>query len=204
MAFRHTNPPFDIRLLPKWLQTEFQRLEFELHDYGKWKGGQWDDLRFPASGINKPGPAGAPTWDSSTIGYGFSGSAENDVQMNAQIPHSWKLDSALRPHIHVETVAGHALATHVWEMSYRWRNNGQTLTALTTHTLTCTPTSTACLQIHSFPEIDGTGKRASSILDIELARRGDTDSFAGVVVLKEFDIHYLIDSFGSDAELYKR
>ena len=204
MAFFHTNPPFNVAELSRWLQKEFQRLEFELHDYGKWKGGQWDDLRFPASAINKPGPAGAPTWDASYIGYGFSGSAENDVQVIAQIPHAWKLDSELRPHIHVECAAGSALANHVWELSYRWRNNKETLTALTTHTLTCTPSATAYLQIHSFPAISGVGKTASSILDIELSRRGDTDPYAGTVILKEFDIHYLIDSFGSDAELYKR
>ena len=204
MAFRHTNPPFNVAELSRWLQKEFQRLEYELHDYGKWKGGQWDDLRFPASAINKPGAASDPIWNTSYVGYQFSGSAENDLQIVAQIPHSWKLDTNIRPHIHVECASGSVLATHVWEMSYRWRNNGETLTAMTTHTITCTPTSTACLQIHSFPELNGLNKRASSILDIEISRRGDTDSFAGEVILKEFDIHILIDSFGSDAELYKR
>jgi len=45
----------------------------------------WDDLRFPASGINPPGPENAPTRDETDGRLHFSASATNILAIQAQM-----------------------------------------------------------------------------------------------------------------------
>lgn len=91
-------------------------------------------------------------------------------------------------------------------MDYRWYNNNDEVpsvwTTLSADDFKFEYTSGSILQIVDFPMIDSshiTG--VSSIMDIKLYR--DDDVVTGDVLLKEFDIHYQIDSNGSDQEYIK-
>ena len=58
------------------------------------------------------------------------------------------------------------------------------------------------LQIVSFPDISASGiDTVSSVLDIKLYR--DDNIVTGDILVKEFDIHFQIDSLGSDLEYTK-
>jgi hypothetical protein len=140
------------------------------------------------------------------VGLAFSSTLENDVQCIAQMPHAWREGTAIRPHLHWEAGTGFTAGQAVvWAMSWRWRNNGDTLTAMTTSTVTATPSHTLALMITVFPEIAGVNKDISSIIDIEISRLATAtgDNMAATAILKEFDIHYRVDSLGSDKEYVK-
>jgi hypothetical protein len=145
-------------------------------------------------------------WDTTNIGYAFSSVLDNAVQCIAQMPHAWREGSSIRPHIHWEPGTGFSQGEVViWTLAYRWRNpqagdTDSTMTALTVSTMTVTPSHTLALMVTAFPELDGTGKAISSILDIQITRLASADNLGATAILKEFDIHYLVDSMGSDRE----
>ena len=201
------DPPQNVQDVLRFLREELTRIEAYTH--APRTEGAWDDLRFPAQAIETG--ANAPTWNSTYGGLDFHNSNDNDIQCVAQMPHAWRQGTNIRPHIHWQVLPGAALGTAavVWEFCYVWRNNGEVQGAQTCHTITVTPTasSTLALMITSFPELDGTGKNISSILDIKVSRLAASDpgdTLSGTKAnLKEFDIHYLTDSFGSDKEYIK-
>lgn len=165
----------------------------------------WDDLRFPAQGVYPPGLASDPTWDATNIGWSFSPTVTNILQMVCQLPHSYKEGTSIYPHVHWEpsnTDTGNTL----WRLGYRWRNNGETAAALTTQDILVPAGGTALtLQIDSFAALTKANATISSILDIELSRIGGdgTDTFTGNAILKEFDIHFMKDTDGSLNEWIK-
>ena len=101
-----------------------------------------------------------------------------------------------------------------WLMAYRVYNNGEGPGSFTLlpwdHSIVTYTSGTIC-QITDFAEISMTGKTLSCIIDIKLWRDTTNASteFAGAdpvatdVLLKELDIHYEIDSLGSDEEYTK-
>jgi hypothetical protein len=200
------DPPQNIADVLRFLREELQRLDAYTH--APRTDGAWDDLRFPAQAIGSG--ATAPAWDTTYGGQKFSATLDNEVQGVAQMPHAWRQGTNIRPHIHWQPSTGTALGAvaTVWEFCYVWRNNGEAQGARTCHTVTVTPTasSTMVLMITSFPELDGTGKNISSIIDFTLKRLAASsaaDNMGTTANLKEFDIHYLTDSFGSDKEYAK-
>ena len=201
------DPPQSTADVLRFLREELSRIEAYTH--APRTDGAWEDLRFPATAVNIAGPAKAPTWDTTNIGLAFEPSAVNDIQGIAQLPHSWREGTNIRPHIHWEAGTGFTAGRVVtWCLYMRWRNNGETTTALTAYTMSVTLTlsTTFVLRITNFPELTATGKNISSIIDFQLARI--TTQTAGTTatcnaILKEFDIHYLTDSFGSDKEFVK-
>lgn len=208
------DPPQSTADVLRFLREELQRIEAFTH--APRTDGAWEDLRFPATGIDVPGPSASPSWDPAYFGLSFAHNATNDIQCIAQLPHSWREGTNIRPHIHWEPGPGFTAGRVVtWLMIYRWRNNGEAQGALTTLTasVTLSISSTLCLHITSFGtpistggrEIDGTNKDISSILDIQIARVASAagTTATAVAILKEFDIHYLTDSFGSDKEYVK-
>lgn len=199
------DPPQSVHDVLRFLREELQRIEAFTHF--PQTDGSWEDLRFPAQGIGSG--ATGPTWDTTNIGYSFSQVANNSVQCIVQMPHAWREGTSIRPHIHWEPGTGFTVGqSAVWVMSYRWRNPAKgdvdsTMTALTAMTVTATVSHTLALMVTDFPEIDGTGKKISSILDVQIERLGASDSLSAVAIFKEFDIHYLVDSMGSDLERKK-
>ena len=163
----------------------------------------WDDLRFPSSRLRQ-GATQKPDFDTTNLGLLFPQNDDAEIAYAiAQMPHEWKLESGLRPHIHFIQDSSDE---PVFKIDYRWyKNNGDPTGAfitLTCNAMVFTYTAGTILQICSFPEIDGTGiDTVSSILDIKIYR--DDNVVAGDVLVKEFDIHYQKDSVGSRQEFIK-
>jgi hypothetical protein len=177
------------------------------HNYdllSKIYGDFWDDLRFPVT-QTKQGSNLKPDFDETEIGLLFP---QNDttekIYIISQMPHEWKLESELRPHIHfIQDEA----EVPTFKMDYRWYKNGETppetFTTIETHNeVVFNYEGQPLLQILSFPPIDGTGiDRVSSVMDIIIYR--DDNVVAGDVLVKEFDIHHLVNAPGSVEEFSK-
>jgi hypothetical protein len=163
---------------------------------------QWDDLRFPLT-KDKQGANEKPDFDFTNIGLLFPENNQNEeINIIAQFPHQRKLNSVVRPHIHfVQT--GETLPIFI--MEYKWYSNGDIIPASFTRISTSASSglfsysSGSILQIISFPEIDGTGKDMSSMMDIRMFRQTG-DGVTGDVLVKEFDIHYQSDSYGGSRQ----
>jgi hypothetical protein len=171
----------------------------------------WEDLRFPAQGINPPGNAEAAQ-RSTTTGYlEFLGDADNAISGVAQMPHAWKVGSTIYPHIHVRFANANAGNTR-WRLDYdvadingNFANAAGTFTAGTAVTL-ASPASSTKHNILGLGSINMAGKGLSCIVLWKLTRlsTGDAlDTYTGTVGLLEFDIHYEIDAMGSSEELVK-
>lgn len=166
----------------------------------------WDDLRAPATAINPPGQVSDPDWDNTNGGWLFDPDGIEVLWIIMQLPHNWKEGTDLKPHIHwmpTTTNTGNVF----WQIDYKWTNYLDT-DAGTFSTLTVLdPGDGTALkhQIAAFLAMDGTDKTISSMISIKLSRLGNqgTDTYTGDALLKEFDIHYEIDGFGSDEEYTK-
>lgn len=179
--------------------TEFNA-KGELRSYGD--ATQWDDLKFPFT-RTRVGALNKPDFDYTNLGLLFpQNDATEIVYIIGQMPHEYKEGSNIRPHIHWQQSAATAVT---WVMEYKWFNNNSAIpaafTTISTNTGAFTYTSGNLAQISSFPEIDGTGKFLSSLLLIKIYRNDNTTT--GDVPAFEFDIHYEIDSNGSNGEFTK-
>jgi len=163
----------------------------------------WEDFRFPATRIRQ-GATQKPDFDTTNLGLLFpQNDAAEIAYMIAQMPHSYKFETDLQPHIHWVQ----AQATFpTFRMDYRWYENGGDptggFTTISVNTGVFAYIAGSICQISAFPAISGAGKDSvSSILDIKLYR--DDNDVAGDILLKEFDIHFQLDQAGSDQEYVK-
>jgi hypothetical protein len=166
----------------------------------------WDDLRFPASAVRVNPATLKPDFDETNIGYSFDAAARETLLIIAQMPHSWKMGSDIVPHVHWQPLSD-ATGKVYWEMAYKWTNiNGVEAAGwATVNILSLAAGATGTHQIASFGNVSGADKTLSSIISIKLARVGNaaTDTHASEALLKEFDIHYEIDTLGSREEYVK-
>lgn len=166
----------------------------------------WDDLRFPATNLCVNPATLKPDFDYTEVGFLFDAAATETIFAVAQMPHGYKEGSDIEMHIHWEptnTNTGNVL----WQVEYKWTNIGGTEPGtFTAITILDAGDGTAYKhQIADFATISGTGKTISSILSLKISRLGGdgTDTYNADALLKEFDIHYQINSFGSDDEYVK-
>ncbi len=206
------NPPSSVDPpdLARYTYEELQRVRDALDVTTR-----WDDLRFPASGIRITGAGGAfPPGDDSTTGLLlFDPGRTETVGGVAQLPHSWKEESTVRPHVHWQKTTS-AAGNVYWQFDYEVWNNGDTAlltyanTLFSTSPVAGTPDNNTAneILITSFGDIDMTGMTASSLIFWRLSRIGGNaaDTYGADARLVEFDIHYEIDSFGSAMEFVKR
>ena len=169
-------------------------------------GVHWDDLRFPVSAINPPGQASDPDVDTSDGTLLFAASGVEVVFVQAQLPHAWKQGSAISPHVHwCKTTS--ASGTLSWNMQYKLAEIGGTFGDFSTAdkaTLAISDGDTANHHaLSAFTDIVIPSNSVSTMLLIKLYRDGDDDTYAADAKLLEFDIHYQIDSRGSDLEYVK-
>ena len=160
----------------------------------------WEDLRFPATRIRQ-GATQKPDFDTTNMGLLFP---QNDVTEIAYIigltSHKMKVSSGLFPHIHfVQDSADEP----IFKIDYRWYKNGADptggFTTITSSTFIFTYTAGTIAQIVTFPEIDGSAiDTIANIIEIKLYR--DDNVVTGNVLVKEFDMHYEIDTIGSRTE----
>jgi hypothetical protein len=160
----------------------------------------WEDLRFPAIGINPPGAASDPTRDTSDGRLVFSASAENIIAIQVQMPHHWLQGGTLYPHVHWSPTSTHT-GNVLWRLQYKVANiNAAFPGSFTPIDILQAGSGTADMhQMASFPTISMTGKTISCMLLMLVSRVGNdgTDTYTGTAKLNEFDIHYQVDGFGS-------
>lgn len=174
----------------------------------------WDDLRFPAQGLNPPGAVSDPGVDNSSTFMGtllFDAASTELIAGVAQLPHSWKIGSTISPHIHwcpTNTNTGNV----AWRFSYQIAPINSTFPAsLTTAGIEVDAADGTANkhQIHGFTDIDMSGYRSSGGVSIVIVWRiervgGDaSDTYNADARLLEFDIHYQTDGNGSKALFVK-
>ena len=171
----------------------------------------WDDLRFPASGFNPPGQASDPDYDTTNGGWLFDATGTEVLFMQAQMPHAWVEGSAIKPHVHWQKTTS-ASGNVLWRFSYKMAPIGEVMDAAftdvdVTTTVAGTPDNDTANEhlISSFSELSMTGKSLSDMILIKLSRIGGdaSDTYAADARLLEFDIHYQINSLGSEQEFVK-
>jgi hypothetical protein len=164
----------------------------------------YEDLRFSATVINPPGAVSDPDWDNTNGGWLFDSSSTEVLFTMAQLPHSWKESSDLQPHVHWQKTTS-ASGNVVWQLDYKWAPIGEAMdssfTTLSSSTSVTTDNDTADEHlITSFGEISAEGKQISDMLVMKLSRIGGDgdDTYGADVRLLEFDIHYKVNSRGSN------
>lgn len=167
----------------------------------------WEDLKAPSTAINPPGAASDPARNTTTGLLEFSASATNVIAIAIQIPHAWKIGTAISPHIHLWYPDGNA-GNSVWKLEYQVAAIGSAFPgSYTPDTKTFAAPAVANQHVlHPFDDIVMTSiTGVSAMLLILLSRLGGdgADTYASALPLLEFDVHYEVDSFGSDEETTK-
>ena len=174
---------------------------------------RWDDLRFPAQGINPPGAGSDPDVDSATGLLLFGAAGTQTIAGVAQMPPAWLEESTIIPHCHWQKTTS-AAGDVLWQFDYEIANNGDTGPLTYANTLTAsspvagTPdndTAGECL-ISSFGNVTMRDKKISCLIFWKLSRVGGdaADTYGADCRLVEFDIHYIRDGFGSQAQFTKQ
>lgn len=163
----------------------------------------WDDLKFPAQGINPPGLVSDP--DVATDGTLLFDAASTELIAGvAQMPHTWAEGTGVRPHVHwvpTDANSGNIL----WRFEYELLAIGDVPTGTYTTMDLLSTADAGKYDIDGFGEIDMTGYEASALVLWKVSRIGGdvTDTYASDVKFYEFDIHYRKDSLGSEREFLK-
>ena len=176
---------------------------------------RWDDMRFPAISQQVDISAGRLDYDYVNCGVSFDATSrypEDPICHIVQLPHSKRIGTELRPHIHWEQ---NQAATPNWLIEWRWVNNGELRGTYQQAAIVDNAFAYASgnlQQISVFPTIPPiVREKTSSIMDVRIFRDSGNvsglfagaDAYTGGALLKEFDIHYQVDSFGSQLEYTK-
>jgi hypothetical protein len=166
----------------------------------------WDDLRFPAQGVNPPGAVSDPSVNASDGTLAFEKNAVNMIAGVAQMPHGWQEGSYIDAHIHWQAADGNS-GDHVWLFEYDIANIKEDFAGSYVSLQKTFPSESSALKhgISSFGNIDMTGKKLSCIIKWRLSRLGDdaADTYDNDINLLELDFHYQIGSVGSGEERSK-
>ncbi len=183
----------------------------------------WDDIMVYPDATSKSG-SNAPTWSTKFAGDGssqgvylwiFSKTTEQEVYFTIQVPHSYKLGTTMKPHVHWTTFDKTPANDVVWGLEYTKMKFGGTFsstsTILTSSTIipTITPSGTKQHLITSLGDIvSGSSPNdigISTILICRLFRKAAdvSDTFDDPVGFLGFDIHYEKDTDGSRSDFTK-
>jgi hypothetical protein len=169
---------------------------------------RWDDLRFPAQGINPAGSTSAPDVITTETGlpgcFSFPGNANAMIAGVAQMPHSWRPGTAIRPHIHWSKDTGSADAVS-WQLYIRHFGSpgdaqGAWSSAIDGTIAAGSQLVTGQHLVTTFGEVDMTGRGESAMMAWRLYRRGGTDADAADATFYEFDIHFRVEKGGTRQE----
>ena len=176
----------------------------------------WDDEKFPFIGQRIDTTSGRLGYDYTELGIFFADNARyaatEQVSMVSQLSHKWKLESAVYPHFHWFQSSANIPN---FLLEYRKYKNGDSVPSTwvkAVSTPVFTYTSGTILQISVFPAVDMTGIDSVSLFtDYKFYRDtlNDSGEFAGAdpltgnALVKEFDVHFEIDTAGSRQEYVK-
>jgi hypothetical protein len=185
----------------------------------------FDDLRVPVTsttrgGSKDPGFSVFKTDGSGSQGvflYWFDSSLEEELYFTVQIPHSYKLNTTIIPHVHwtpLVTADGTPANQAVrWGFEYTWADKGQTFGNTTIiYTTTHSPADANVVAgkhyYSALPTLTPTataGQDISSMLICRIFRDATSlsDTYENDAGILEFDIHYGIDTIGSRGDLAK-
>lgn len=183
-------------------------------------GISWEDLRV-APNVRQAAGTGVPafeTWIGGALRcYSFTDEAvagnQKEVFMFVQMPHSWRLGTAIHPHVHWIGDTTVTTSTVAWGIEYSWAEPYGTFTSTTT-IITATAKedgdiNTTALK-HYITELGiitptAENDNVSTIMVARLYRNSAiaTDTYTGKACMAFFDIHYLADSIGSISEYNK-
>lgn len=167
---------------------------------------QWDDLRVPALSTKINPALSEPAFESLFDGlfvrkFDTSNADNESVHFLAQIPHSYKEGTDLRPHIHWipdSTDTGDVF----WSFEYSRSNiDGVFGDTITDEIVVPADGVQFKHQIAGLTPIDGTGVIISQMFICRLTRRSTTqakDTFTGNACFLEFDFHFQRNSHGSN------
>ena len=180
----------------------------------------WEDLRFPFSGLRLDSNSTRYSYDyvNGLVCFNSNSRYPNEpISMIAQLPHSWKEESQVRPHMHwIQTSSDQPN----WLLAYRIYKNGDGTSIdsdysnynfLTVESNVFPYASGNLVQISNFGMIDMTGVGLSDCIHFvvfrdvfntsgEFERPESSESNAYSI---EFDIHYQSNSLGSREEFIK-
>jgi len=166
----------------------------------------WDDLRFGANVSGRQTAAGDVAINAASNSLTFETGCDTNVTDDhvygvAQMPHSWKVASSVYPHVHFWQ--DNADQTNLWYLRYKLATMGGAVGAtwalVGPATNVVSYSSGTIHQMAKFPvAINMTGMGVSAIVDWKVYRDGTFGT--GDIEYKEFDLHYQIDGWGSDAE----
>lgn len=175
----------------------------------RWDWPRWDDLRFPAQGINPLGSVAPASIDTATGCLSFAGNADNVIMGVAQMPHGWKVGSIVKPHVHLRFPTADAGKNTAWQFAYDVANvDGDFANAVGTLSikptvLVANPNNTAKHVYAALGDIAMTGLIQSAMMMWSVTRLAATsasDDDTNACLLLEFDIHYQIDRLGTTTE----
>lgn len=170
----------------------------------------WEDLSEPLNGDNLYSAPGKADFDWTELAVTFDPSCnintDGDViTQTYQLRHKTQANSPLKLHIHWwQTDA----TTRQFTWKYRLQNQGSAKTSAWSDDIVVNTGSNSAFsyvsgtlnQITRLGDIDTTGLSLSSMVQIKLTR---TDAVAGKLSATYLDLHYEIDSLGSNQEFIK-
>lgn len=167
----------------------------------------WEDLRAPATAINPTGIVAAPSYDDVNVGYSFNPTLDQRVDIIFQLPHAWKKGTNIRPHIHVRPLAN-SNGNVLWQLHTSFSNNFGVQPAFTiTNTNMVISNSDGNIILKEYKITFGNTvpnvlSNESSCVKYKLIRMGadGQDTYAGDILLDEFDCHYLAEKAGTSME----
>jgi len=183
-------------------------IQKHLNDSVYLNDGNWDDLRVAAQNTRINPVKEKPDYGSLTgafLTYLFDPAETETVNFVIQIPHSFKYNSTIYPHVHWAPVTASSGSVR-WSFEYSIANIFGTFGAATTLTALCEASGTAYKHFYcSLGSIDMSGFSTSCMILCNLSRlgNGSGDDYPSDAGLLEFDIHYQKNCIGSDNELNK-
>lgn len=199
--------------------VQYDKLIFDGTKWVNKPGLLWDDVTVPvtsttASGSKKPtfdrviGDGSGPG-SQGVFTYWFSASQEQELYFTLQLPHTYAEGTNVRPHFHFVLNTTTASGTIKFGLEYSWSNVDETFPNTTfvygTYNVTQNQQYKHLVQgfTDSITEINGTGKKISSMICGRVFRDVTNDTFADVVGLLEIDFHILNNTDGSEQEYIK-
>lgn len=163
----------------------------------------WDDLRFPASGLQLPQQATDPTFDIFRDGVRalmFASGADDMLWFDMQLPHGYVDGTDIYPHIHWSPMNTNT-DTLTWGLEYSIANVGEIYPATDTIYVKVVPSGVTYFhEVADFPVIDGSGIIGlSTMVKCRIFRdvNGADTNYNTDAALQEIDFHIQLNEIGS-------